>query len=123
MWDPAQRPDAEGRAATFAPPCRVHRILALSGLAASAFGADEETVQVHPAITRHASGKKGFSCRRLSAALAAVAVLALVGVAAIACGAGVGNPAARVPAVVAHPRATTAPGSGPTFAPSAQQAS
>jgi serine/threonine protein kinase len=119
-WDPAERPDAEECAAAFGRPAPVHRIPALPELAATPFGADDETVWVQPAVARPVSGK-GRSGRRLSAALAAAAVLAAAGVAAVASGADAGSPHAQVPAVVAQPQPTR--GSGSPAEPSPSQGS
>ncbi|MBS2536161.1 serine/threonine protein kinase [Catenulispora sp. NF23] len=117
-WDPADRPDAQECAAVFGRPGPVYLALEPSlEHAVTAFGSDERTAWVQPAVRRSPSST-GPSGRRLSAALAAVAVLAAVGVAAIASGADAGSPALQAPAVVAHPVPSAAPGSGLTWSPS-----
>ncbi|WP_194892419.1 serine/threonine-protein kinase [Catenulispora pinisilvae] len=122
-WDPAERPDAQECAAVFGRPGPVYPALeSLLEDAMTAFDSDEETVWVRPPARQPASttwpSTARPSGRRFSAALAVVAVLSGVGGAAIASGADAGSPAVRVPAVLAHPVPTAAPGSGSS--PSAQ---
>jgi eukaryotic-like serine/threonine-protein kinase len=89
-WDPTERPNARACEAVFGRPDPVHLALRrLSEQALSLFDQldqDEQTVWVQPAVTPPASSPRP-SGRQLSAALAAIAVLAAIGVAAIASGA------------------------------------
>lgn len=116
-WDPAERPDAGECAVVFGRPSPIFQIPASPARTGPEPGTDDETTWIHPEAIPPAAGRRR-SGGPLCAAVAAIALAAVAGIAMVASSPAGGSPVVQVPTGMARPQPTTpAGGSAGAVAP------